>query len=296
MLSTDLIGQRYDIIVHANQAAIADAFWMRAIPQLSCSKNSNADNIRGIIYYDKPTIALPTTTPYNITDSCSDMDASQLIPIISQPLVLDTSDTFYNETMAATVTMISDSLFRWQLKNTTMHLNWSDPTLLQIQHSIKSPISPFARSSAVISVPRAETWVIVVIETSIAAPHPIHLHGHDFLVVSQGRGRYEDLMHSPQGMNWAPGALPKRDTALLPASGHLVLAFKTDNPGAWILHCHIGWHLEQGFALQFVEQEDKIKSLLEENWSADGKNLDENCAAWDEYWETCVILENGSGV
>lgn len=31
----------------------------------------------------------------------------------------------------------------------------------------------------------------------------------------------------------------RRDVASLPGGGYLVLAFKTDNPGSWLMHCHI---------------------------------------------------------
>lgn len=39
------IGERYDVIITAN--ATADNYWLRAIPQTSCSDNDETDNIRG---------------------------------------------------------------------------------------------------------------------------------------------------------------------------------------------------------------------------------------------------------
>lgn len=41
---------------------------------------------------------------------------------------------------------------------------------------------------------------------------------------------------------------------MLPAGGWLVLAFETDNPGAWLMHCHIAWHVSEGLAVQFLER------------------------------------------
>lgn len=286
---TDLLsplGQRYDIIVEANQASVANAFWLRAVPQTACSRNSNADNIRGIVYYEAST-SLPTTTAYDSTNTCEDENASKLIPIISQPLTID--EELYNETLPATAALDSNQLYRWQLNGTSMHLNWTTPTLRQILNA--DPVS-FPPNDAVISVPRPDTWVLLVIETTLALPHPVHLHGHDFLVVSQGTGPYTPL----RGLGFAAGSLPKRDTALLPGSGHLVLAFRTDNPGAWLLHCHIGWHLEQGFALQFIEREDEIRNLLGGEWSEDIRVLEETCVNWEVYWAGKVSLEKGSGV
>lgn len=44
-----LTGQRYDVIVTADQASVADSFWVRATPQSACSDNDSTDNIKGII-------------------------------------------------------------------------------------------------------------------------------------------------------------------------------------------------------------------------------------------------------
>ncbi|KAJ6117348.1 hypothetical protein N7512_007073 [Penicillium capsulatum] len=285
------IGQRYDIITHANQAETADAFWLRAIPQTSCSKNSNARNIRGIVYYTHVE-TIPDTVAHHASNTCDDEDAAQLIPLVSHDLHLSPDDTFYTETFPATVARNENAFLRWQLNGTSMHLNWSAPTLRQIQRTVAPP-SRFPASHAVISIPRRDTWVAVVVETSLAAPHPVHLHGHDFLVVAQGEGSYTP---PPHGIHAAAGTLPKRDTAVLPAQGYLVLAFRTDNPGAWLLHCHIGWHLEQGFALQFVEREVEIRELLRGEWTGDTRAMGANCERWDRYWEQCVMLEDGSGV
>ena len=37
-----------------------------------------------------------------------------------------------------------------------------------------------------------------------------------------------------------------RDTVTLPASGYLRLRWIVDSPGAWLVHCHINWHLYVG--------------------------------------------------
>ena len=89
----------------------------------------------------------------------------------------------------------------------------------------------------------------------MSVQHPIHLHGHDFVVLAQGSGTYT-------GDVTTLATPPKRDTAMLPENGYLVIAFKTDNPSAWLMYCHIGWHTEEGF-IQFVERYSEIKSLID---------------------------------
>ena len=54
----------------------------------------------------------------------------------------------------------------------------------------------------------------------------------------------------------------RRDTAMLIENGWTAIAFQTDNPGAWLLHCHIGWHVGGGLSLQFLERESDIMDSL----------------------------------
>jgi hypothetical protein len=65
---------------------------------------------------------------------------------------------------------------------------------------------------------------------------------------------------------------------MLPGFGWLVVAFHTDNPGAWLFHCHIAWHVGQGLSVQYLEQEANIASSM--NLGA----LTSNCAAWNAYF------------
>lgn len=39
---------------------------------------------------------------------------------------------------------------------------------------------------------------------------------------------------------------PRRDVVLLPETGYIAIAFRADNPGVWLIHCHIAWHSSAG--------------------------------------------------
>ena len=43
----------------------------------------------------------------------------------------------------------------------------------------------------------------------------------------------------------------RRDTVTVPARTHVVIRFVADNPGIWALHCHVAWHMEGMWLLQF---------------------------------------------
>ena len=268
------MGQRYDIIVTADQADTADNFWLRAIPQSACSDNDNSDDIRGIVYYgDSP--STPSTTAYSYEDSCDD-ETDNLVPYISKTVESQLSTN--EEDVTAGIN--TDSLFRWYLNSTTMVVEWENPTLEQIL----AGNTTYDTSDAVLELPDANVWTYLVIETTLAVPHPIHLHGHDFSVLAQGTGTYSS------SVTFNLDNPPRRDTAMLPASGYLVLAFETDNPGAWLMHCHIGWHTSEGFALQFIERYDEIAALTNET------RLTTGCDNWTTFSEEASIEQEDSGV
>ncbi|KAF1344333.1 Cupredoxin [Delphinella strobiligena] len=269
------IGERYDVIVTMDQASVATDFWLRAIPQIACSDNDSTDNIKAIVHYNDSS-STPTTTGYSYTDSCDDESLSDLVPYVS----VDADSSYWSQNESVTVAFNSDNLFRWYMNNLSMDVEWTDPSLLQIYNDEDD----WDSTSGVITLSEADEWAYIVIETENTVPHPIHLHGHDFLILSQASTSYSSSttlsLTNP----------PRRDVAMLPGGGHLVLAFKTDNPGAWLMHCHIGWHTSEGFAIQFIERYDTLKDLI------DGDALESNCAAWDTYQTAEDIVEDDSGV
>ena len=54
----------------------------------------------------------------------------------------------------------------------------------------------------------------------------------------------------------------RRDTILVAPNGHVVLRFRTDNPGVWVFHCHIEWHVATGLIATFIEAPLSIQSTL----------------------------------
>jgi Multicopper oxidase len=56
------------------------------------------------------------------------------------------------------------------------------------------------------------------------------------------------------------------------------------------MHCHIGWHIEEGFALQFIERYDEIQDLI------DYDGLQDVCEPWIAYDQANNIVQTDSGV
>ncbi|KAH9889738.1 multicopper oxidase [Xylariomycetidae sp. FL2044] len=268
------MGQRMDVIVTADQASVADNFWIRAMPQDECSDVTNADDVRGIMTY-ADTSSTPTTSAWEYDNLCDD-ETDNLIPYISKTV----GSAVWNNDMEASTSANDDGLFKWTLNSTSLWTDWENPTLMQISNEITA----FDADDAVIEITEAGQWVYLAIETDLTIPHPIHLHGHDFWVLAQAQGTYS----SDVTLNLDNP--PRRDTAMLPSSGYLVIAFEADNPGAWLMHCHIGWHTSEGFALQFIERYDEIADLV------DADTLQNTCSNWSDHVEAVALEQEFSGV
>ncbi len=82
-------------------------------------------------------------------------------------------------------------------------------------------------------IEKGRTAVIEMINDT-AWPHALHLHGHHFRTVERnGEARAE---------------APWRDTVLLQRDEKASVAFLADNPGKWMLHCHMLEHQAAGMA------------------------------------------------
>ncbi|KFY24514.1 hypothetical protein V491_02129 [Pseudogymnoascus sp. VKM F-3775] len=54
-------------------------------------------------------------------------------------------------------------------------------------------------------------------------------------------------------------------------NGNMVLRFRADNPGVWLFHCHIEWHVDSGLIATMVEaplEMQKTISIPEDHYKA----------------------------
>lgn len=112
--------------------------------------------------------------------------------------------------------------------------------------------------------------VEIVINNFDGGSHPMHLHGHAPQLVARAPGVFvPGSKHKNQtnesgtngtstalGYYGDTGKMPKvpvrRDTWMVAPQGYTVLRFKADNPGIWLLHCHMSWHQEAGLSSTVV--------------------------------------------
>ncbi|MBM3556578.1 MAG: multicopper oxidase family protein [Alphaproteobacteria bacterium] len=89
-------------------------------------------------------------------------------------------------------------------------------------HAAHKPIFEIKRgASAVVEIVNQTVW-----------PHPIHFHGVVFDVLAQNGAK--------------PARAERRDTVLLLPGENAEIAFRAEEPGDWMIHCHILEHQESG--------------------------------------------------
>lgn len=101
----------------------------------------------------------------------------------------------------------------------------------------------------------------LVLNSEDSGVHPFHMHGHEFQVIHRDVAYDDDnpTPFDPDNHPPFPEFPSRRDTAYVRPNSNMVLRFTADNPGVWIFHCHIEWHLEQGLALILVEAPTQLQ-------------------------------------
>ncbi|KAH3919116.1 hypothetical protein HBI56_100110 [Parastagonospora nodorum] len=271
------IGQRYMVLVKANQEP--GNYWMRADNQEACAANHQSNDVKGIIRYTGVTKSdvAPSSTAYEYIGECVDEPLASLVP--TAHVNAFSKDKSFTQDIS--VGANSDNLFKWYLSGDSFYSKYEDPTLVRV---LANNTAPTYSGNLILDLPKMGEWIYIIVESAIPLNHPIHLHGHDFLILGTGSGTYTDQPLNLQNP-------PRRDTANMPAAGWLVIAFETDNPGAWLMHCHIGWHTSMGFALQILEGQSMIKDTVKDTCEMYG-----TCANWNKWVASRGFKQHDSGV
>ncbi|EQL00798.1 Multicopper oxidase family protein [Ophiocordyceps sinensis CO18] len=112
--------------------------------------------------------------------------------------------------------------------------------------------------------------VDLVINNLDDGSHPVHLHGHSFRVLSSFRAKGRDgwgsynpfESKSPSAINLENPLV--KDTVTVPRRGHVVVRLAADNPGLWMLHCHMLVHMGTGMVagLHGVWRQERLTFIL----------------------------------
>ncbi|KKY23553.1 putative multicopper oxidase [Phaeomoniella chlamydospora] len=316
------IGQRYHVVVEANplndkRPASEQNYWIRTIPATGCFNFGNqvVDNRTGILFYaDSNHKTLPTTTQAAFSINCADEPYDKLVPIVpwkvgppsnqEDPSSFEVGLSIPNETFPNNLPPAGD-VTRWELGSQPLWLNFSDPTILHVNQGTRA--NPTTFQAQLVVVPESvasNAWVYLLISASdlpfdddlrtfLPVAHPIHLHGHDFVILAQSDTPYWPGLSTLKFDN-----PPRRDVALLPAGGYILIAFRADNPGSWLIHCHIAFHSSSGLAAQILERDGSI--VFPDAEQAETDRICDNWNSWvndkNNWWDPEGPFQDDSGI
>ncbi|KAI9797575.1 MAG: hypothetical protein M1835_007839 [Candelina submexicana] len=165
----------------------------------------------------------------------------------------------------------NDTFGRWAISDRPMWLNFSDPTILNLEKFHWNPELALISDDS----PKG-SWIWLVIT------------GYMTTSLIGGKG-FAHVAHPFKPKFANP---PRGDVVLLLLGGFVVIAFKADNPGSWLLHCHISWHASSGLALQILERQHKYKEMMTPERLAD---TNRTCNEWKTWYNTTENFYNPAG-
>ncbi|KAF9264305.1 laccase [Marasmius fiardii PR-910] len=219
--------QRVSVVLEANQPV--DNYWIRAPSTGGTSPDLDPKLIRAVLRYK----GAPDVEPTTADTPGPKLNEADMHPIAQEApgkLGSDPADVAFN----LAVTNPNPPFFDI---NGISFIPPTVPVLLQILSGASAP-EDVLPSEQIFWIPPNKT-----IEVSIpgGGAHPFHLHGHNFDIVRVSNSNVTNYVNPP-----------RRDVVAV-NGGNMTFRFKSDNPGAWFLHCHIDWHLEAGLAIVFGE-------------------------------------------
>ncbi|KAK8211353.1 hypothetical protein M8818_003320 [Zalaria obscura] len=260
------------------EKAAADMIYLTTAQRVSfllTAKNSSSTNFAMVGSMDTdlfdtiPSTLNPNVTGWLVYDKSSDLPTPALVdefdPYDDFNLVpTDGMELYENVDYQVQLDLKMDNLgdgANYAFFNDVSYVSPKVPTLYTVMTSGASASSVGIYGSNTNAFVLGKDEVIeIVLNNDDAGKHPFHLHGHNFQAVvrsDEDAGFYDADNHT------AFPAMPmRRDTFMVRPNGNFVVRFKADNPGVWLFHCHIEWHMDSGLVATMIEAPLELQKTL----------------------------------
>ncbi|OAX81172.1 hypothetical protein ACJ72_04491 [Emergomyces africanus] len=273
-------GQRVDFILrHPKIARAESSLTVQLDPECFKYPNPALDSLQTFPIYN--------TNPNNVKKYISQPLSFQSTNHIDLAQISSTPSLLSSLPREAEQTYLIYTKISQMSKNRNMPFGYFNQTSWRPQSDPPYPLVAldshlWDKNQFAISTGSKAAWVDLVVNNLDEGPHPFHLHGHDFFILSvhsssRGWGSYNPFNPHQLHQQYRPSSkdLDKallRDTVQIPRRGHAVLRFRADNPGIWLFHCHILWHLASGMAMVVDVMNDSHARMSQ--GLADGKDME----------------------
>ncbi|KAJ6459068.1 laccase [Mycena sanguinolenta] len=244
-------GQRYSFVLNANQTV--DNYWIRTVANGGTAGFDNGIN-SAILRYVGANDTDPTT---NATTATAALVETDLHPLVATA-VPGTAEVGGADVVMNLVISLDFTTFQFEI-NGVPFTSPTVPVLLQILSGAQTA-TDLLPSGSVFILPANSVVELSIPGGTAGAPHPFHLHGHNFFVIrSAGNDTY----------NFDNPIVRDVVSTGTSTSDNTTIRFVTDNAGPWILHCHIDFHLNLGLAIVFAEDTPTIANSTQTTQWAD---------------------------
>ncbi|KAI9717839.1 MAG: hypothetical protein M1828_007078 [Chrysothrix sp. TS-e1954] len=280
------VGQRADVLV-SGTGKPGDVYWLRA-NIAACSQNDGIlTEALAVIRYSGgkagvyPTAA-PNIGPAASTDprSCANDALATTNPAFAIPVTAPSTTITLNIKMESNGTHML-----YHFGNNSFRAQYSYPDL---------GVRLWQNASGILQSPGtnilqmgSNTTVRAVIYNYDDAPHPIHLHGHNMMILQTGFGTWDGTVVRPSNPQ-------RRDVQVMfpgtdAAPSYIVVQWDQDNPGYWPLHCHFSIHAAMGL---FSVIEERPADIANYQSQGVGSYTLAQCLAWVAQVQPTDLLNN----
>ncbi|KAF9343338.1 ferroxidase fet3 [Mortierella sp. AD094] len=208
-------------------------------------------NVTGTIVYNEASPLAPLET----SDWADFDDGSVFVPVVPQ----DVTPPTIQHSLRAVFNVLSDYINKATFNDIT-YVMPKVPSLYTAMSmgNLSSNPDVYGKFAHPIILNHNDE-IELIINNADAGNHPFHLHGHVFQLVGRSDGFYDGSTPYPYYNSTNP---LRRDTVYVPSLTNAAIRFKASNPGVWLFHCHIEWHLQAGLAVTFIEAPDVMQQVL----------------------------------
>ncbi|KAI2913765.1 hypothetical protein CBS147371_6752 [Aspergillus niger] len=253
------IGARYSVMAKLDQAA--GNYTVR----IANSYANQIINGTAVLSYEAPIEQDFVSQPYiteigtAVSRQTSILDESNLVPFPAIPPASDVDRTYI-----LNIHMYNAS-YRWVLGN--------DSFPLSLEHLSTPVLYNISSIPVQYTLPTLNgTWVDIIFNVTVDEPqHPLHKHSNKFFVIGEGTGPWtyssvaEAVEHIPEKFNFVNPQI--RDTYPTPNSREggawLAIRYYVENPGPFLLHCHVLMHQVGGLDIALLDGIDAWPTVPE---------------------------------
>lgn len=245
--------QRYSVIIKAKSDATKN-YALQAVfdlnpdyrnPRIPFNVNATAS-----LQYDA---SKPFAAPVKVANFKDVFDETKLKPLTATKLGAVTNSIQYDFNLG-----FDDKKIPTSFVNGKAYVEQNVPTLYTALSTGKDAANPAVYGQVNPFIVKKGDVVEIIVNNLHNAHHPFHFHGHHFQVCTKAApGAGVGAKNTP-----CDDFALVRDTITVEAFSYAVLRFKADNPGVWLFHCHLEWHVPMGLSGTIIEDPLEIQKTI----------------------------------